>query len=177
MAPSPNRFTLILSPSPSALRFTDSHAHTPREFRADSLADPHTPIFLLDLFPLDMVYCHFKKYVSFYQFLVCSMILHLLSCHHCSDHCHLLRNLVSSSHLYFCLTYPDTHTTARMMLSHHELYQALLCLKFHQTLLSICLMEKIFVLDFKARVIALLVLSSGLMNWNICEGNFEQKHT
>lgn len=85
MAPSPNRFTLILSPSPSALRFTDSHAHTPREFRADSLADPHTPIFLLDLFPLDMVYCHFKKYVSFYQFLVCSMILHLLSCHQIQD--------------------------------------------------------------------------------------------
>ena len=37
---------------------------------------------------------------------------------------------------------------SRMILSHYEFHQALLCLKFYQTLLSICLMEKIFVLDF-----------------------------
>lgn len=73
---------LILSPPPtSASRFTGSHACTPSAFREELLPpDSHAPIFLLDPFPLDMVYCHFKNYGSFYQFMACSMISHSLSC-------------------------------------------------------------------------------------------------
>lgn len=73
---------LILSPPPTpASRFTGSHACTPPEFRGELLPpDSHAPIFLSDLFPLDMGYCYFKNYGSFYQFVACSMRSHSLSC-------------------------------------------------------------------------------------------------